>query len=192
MAKADMRFRCATKRWDELSVKERAVLLAKDVISLLELSDGVRVSPGTYCRVESETIMDPRGDLKALFENMNSCDVCAKGALFVANTLGRNAVTGQRVGIEFDFNPDGSFGADINDEGLMKSLCKSVGRATADNIEDAFETNWSSEYPDPTKRLIAIMETVIANGGKFSTADVERFDEPEPEASYATTTYYNW
>ena len=172
---------------------ERRVLIAKDVIAQVKagrfkVASGNWVAPLT--RSGSDLSVDRfEGDesVQKLFleGDIPKCECCALGAMFMSCTLYNNKTTAielEDVRFSFsDYVEEGSF-----TNGLSKFFSKDQLKL----IESAFEGNvghfeldvgilegveldgdktskWMDRLPNDKKRLVAIMENIIKNKGKF-------------------------
>jgi hypothetical protein len=154
-----------------------AVDIAKDVIRLVKAKKVV-VSRGSYFQPlgSLDTARGFQRSLKNVLtgKGQNSCQVCAMGAMLCAFVAKKNEL---KVG-------------DIkSDQTIIDKLSPYFSQAQLRLIETAFEgrfiensydalrsgqqhykaaTQMFYAYPDPAKRLIAIMKNIIENGGKFN------------------------
>lgn len=177
---------------------EKRVLIAKDVIAQIKLgrykaatqtwvSPVVRGVGGGYPLRDTTTdlLMEFGADasMRELFLNkqIQACECCALGAMFMSCTLYNNNQTvedfEEETNWEFDERVDGRHG------GFSNGLHKFFSRAQLALIEAAYEGGigafeaptskqatvykWADNLPDDKKRLVAIMENIIENEGTF-------------------------
>lgn len=171
-----------TAKKPKLSKEARdRVLVAKDVIAQLKTgkliaTTGKLVEVATKRGVELFRESDVANGLDVrdvLEKRAKSCTVCAKGAILIA-TIMRFDRLPISPGME-------AYGLDSMARGTSYKSVFSSG--AMENIEDAFEgfavwgwgidgTPWPRKYPDPRDRLIAIMENVVRNKGRFVATDL--------------------
>jgi hypothetical protein len=170
---------------------EMAVAIATDVISQLRKRNSkMKVKDGNAYVDTDFRPEDTTGDLREILPEMlkTDCTVCAKGALIISKARLFNKVPLKKIFPEREWQ--NFFGRHIDRLDLIRN-CSTMSallspifpRKTADLIEAAFEktlyyasnssptsrksVNFGLKYPDPKKRLIAIMKNVIANNGDF-------------------------
>jgi hypothetical protein len=169
-----------------MTKRERAVMLAKDVLKQLKVIG--RISRGSYSstldsadRVELASILANDSMKEDIHKLAKHCDVCALGACFIShiglfNNVASSAVIRKSYDnsvpcIYFDYNV------------MMKSLRKTFSSDNLYLIESAFEKRavygagggtdvqaavvFGERYGDPSERLKAIMRNIIANNGRF-------------------------
>lgn len=164
----------------KLTKRERAVAIAKDVIRQLRW---LRVAQYHYLNVQDsdkiESAIDKVGydaDLRDILPVVRkNCDVCAKAAMLLSK-----ARVFDKVPISEVFSSWGSSIAD--DDEICSLLSGSFSSKTLSLIEAAFERSrmfagytpesiaaeeFGDRYPDPKKRLRAIMLNVVKNNGEF-------------------------
>jgi hypothetical protein len=185
------------KEFKSLSPTQKRIAIAEDVIGALK-AKRYKATCGTYVystatakgftkKNESALDIDLQEILKA---NMKSCEVCAKGAMFVAAVERFDKLkidvydSSDRVLADFD-----------GDESVCDHLSNYFDQDQLDLIECAFEggefmeshgiyeegeTDWAArgyehKYPNAHDRMIAIMENIIRNKGKFICSPKELF-----------------
>jgi hypothetical protein len=168
-----------------LTPSGRRVAIAEDVIAGLNAKRLIATS-GSY--VATELPIETHGDnvelQKILAENLKSCEVCAKGAMFIAavekfDKLKLNIDEYNHHNVLEDFNQD---------DAVCDHLENYFKREQLDLIEKVFEgadfledidlynskaieeenfvaVGYLFKFPDATDRMIAIMENVIRNKG---------------------------
>jgi hypothetical protein len=148
----------------------RKVAIAKDV--LLQLATGKMIAtPGIYCRIELSKPVTTT-DLQTELQNLESCQVCGIGAVFVS-----------KVNLANKFKIDRGFGNDRFAPGHDRMI-ENMSRIFTDDeltqIETLFEgwyrhingklvdaSNFRVTVRNPTDRLILIMENIIKNKGEL-------------------------
>lgn len=174
-------------RFDKMSPAKQRVSIATDVIARIKARQ-LFAEQGKFVDMDNINIndkTDKKADLKTFFENKNNtCEVCAKGALFVCHTA---IVNDFKVA---DFSKrDGSFekvqaGFKLNSK-EMKRLEPIFGKKQLTLIETAFEGSTMNHNikitapelagclviynrrDDDSKRLTAICGNIIKNKGEF-------------------------
>lgn len=145
--------------FDALSPAEGRVEIAKDVLAGLE-TGRLEALQNVYWNNQSGTSDGP------LREQLvdRTCQVCAIGALFIAEVARNN---------KFDFH----FRVDRSE--MFDKLSRWFSEDQLTEIECAFECRacrfcnlvraieFGKKYADPTARMRAIMENIIANKGDF-------------------------
>lgn len=177
-----------------MSATQKRVAIAEDVIAALQ-AKRYKATSGTY--VESKTtakgfIEKSCGsndvELKdVLAKNMKSCEVCAKGAMFVASVERFNnlkvSVSDPTDNVFEKLNGDyevcDHLSNYFDEEQLAMIEAAFEGGEFADEVyiddeDDKSRNNkrwtiygYSILYPNATDRMIAIMENIIRNKGKF-------------------------
>lgn len=150
-----------------LPASKRRVRLAKDVIKLL-MTNHITARQNTYLRMGWNTTL-PSTSLNAWIEtnrtSQDRCEVCAVGALFVADVMLRDRMDASQV----------------NGLVIKKRLRRHFGRVQLGLIECAFEkSSLYFEHPRTSAaksfcnnsassedRMIAIMKNIIHNKGNF-------------------------
>lgn len=163
------------KDFDVLSKAEQRIAIAKDVLHRIELKQLVPIA-GNFCDIGR--LATSNMDVSQILKNPTiSCEVCAKGGLFMSYI---GVVNSYKVG---DVRP--TTGAS-NDSAEMNLLSKIFSKEQLSLIETAFEgkfLRWNAplseiqqeacyrfyrEYSTSfTKRLNAICENIIKNDGIF-------------------------
>jgi hypothetical protein len=147
------------KSFWKMPEKQQRVEIAKDVLLQLKAKNYL-AQPGTY--VHSDTLNDlelqqePFDFQQTLLIKSPECEVCGIGALFCSIA---------RVGDRISYR-----------DNIFHSLKLVFDRDQIDLIEGAFE-GWGyrgkgirefyHKYPDPNKRLAAIMRNIIKNEGEL-------------------------
>ena len=159
-----------------------AVDIAKDVIALIAAKK-IRVKKGTYGRFARQILHKHEGESvqKVLQEATKPiCNVCAMGAMFCAFIDKENEVKVK----DYDLDYEAEFG---NEYAITQKLAPYFSENQLRLIEAAFEgvvirdlltddydiyeraaIQFFNRYKNPEARLVAIMENVIANKGKFN------------------------
>jgi hypothetical protein len=145
-------------KFKKMSKAQKRVAIAKDVISFLELG-ALKAMCGRYVRPSKELSLQERcSEVQANSLNWGECQVCAKGALFVAKVN------------RFDNCPAwkfNSFGGDSEDMDGIFSYDQFSQIEYAFEGWDEFGWGWYSTYPNPKLRMIAIMKNIVRNKGTF-------------------------
>ena len=173
---------------NSLSPTKRRIAIAEDVIAGLR-ARRLEATPGTY--VSGNVMIQPDGKdqnfgdgikscelQEVLATQMKSCEVCAKGAMFIAAVEKFDKV--KLVDIHVGDNPLGRFS---DDDSICDHLENYFSRAQLDLIEAAFEGDtmdieveteecqiamaYQYRYPDHADRMTAIMKNIVMNNGKF-------------------------
>jgi hypothetical protein len=151
---------------------KRRVQLAKDVLMQLEAKK-MKASPGTFCHIAGVSKMKASTQLQKVLQ-AKPCEVCAKGALFVADVLRHNDFTVHDGGFD-----DSSMVNHISVSALHDRLNETFPETMADDIESAFESNgyfdwngWHRAFPTAPRRMAAIMRNIVRNRGAFRIEDV--------------------
>lgn len=169
-----------TATFNKLPKQRQRRLILLDVLKQLK-SPVVKVQPMTYFIAQFKPSVLPQHARKDTIELQNKlplmthCEVCAKGALFLsAVTLGNNC---QVLNLEEVELGDGQ-------RVFSRTIARYFSQKTLDLAETAFEVsqstpysepttpyehaiNFGCKYPDPTKRLIAIIKNMLKNNGVF-------------------------
>lgn len=146
--------------------REMRVIIAKDVIVLIETQSKFEIDNVGYLR--------PRAELPATgsvtLESMPACEVCARGAMFLASVGRLNRCEWEEV----DGDPGVRFlvqDRTVEEWGKQAYLIEDAFEGWSDDdVEDAISNRamaFFDEYDDPAARLLAIMQNVIANDGEF-------------------------
>lgn len=171
-------------QWDNLSPKERKLVIVKDVLGQIRLNKLI-VKEMSYVRgnfehPESGTIT--QHDIEAMRAR---CQVCAKGALFLSRVDKFNSVDWKDVGTRLYRLARN--GLDIDNESCVRSLDGAFTERELDLIEIAFERHdanglwdegvdqheidkhitWGQQFDDPTVRLEQICKNILDNDGEF-------------------------
>jgi hypothetical protein len=185
--------------WDLMTPTEKRLAIVGDVIAQVKARH-FRAEMQVYCRINDGNILhDGDTQLQKILEQ-NSCQVCAKGAIFAANILRNNnlvwrdyqaslinQVNEDRLGdlwteTEFDTIETAFEMCPINDSNpeLVTRYEPYKPLDCFDEWEEWYEENgqWLTPladraakfgygYPNSEKRLLAIMENMLSNEGKF-------------------------
>lgn len=167
-----------------MNAAQRRVAIAEDVIAGINAKRFI-ATQGTYvelreasCELNPDETVDVQ---KVLAENVKTCEVCAKGAMFIAAVEKFNKFKLDGIESEFDLSQ-----ALDSEASQCDHLGKYFSKDTLDLIEEIFEESddygygitvsdeedlakaaYVVKYPDAEDRLIAIMENIIANKGDF-------------------------
>ncbi len=152
----------------KLPAKERRVVLAKDVLKHLKVKGLITAQKGIYLLFNKEYADGQQADEVI---KKGGCEVCAIGALFVADVLIRDKITAHDS---------------IYLHNIRKRLNHHFGKEQLDLIEAAFEVkymnlvnfgaigikaekaiNFGRKYTNSHNRMKAIMKNIIENKGTF-------------------------
>lgn len=160
----------------KLTKPQQRVAIARDVIAALNTKKFI-ASPGVYVDSNKlDNLIEKNLDEQVcnLIDKVPSCDLCAKGALFIATVKRKDALQAKEV--------YGEFGSLLSDE---PTISEYLGRDSLFSdkqltmIEDQFEqetitdwknTNfrvWRPELHKAVDRMRAIMQNIIDNKGTF-------------------------
>lgn len=141
--------------------KEMRIKVAQDVLYQLSKKK-YKASPGTYCRLnlKDNQELTVNAELQTELTKVKNCEVCGIGAAFLSLV---------RIDDKFKVCHNDTLDNCINDIAMREKLYKYFDEDEIENIEDAFEGfsgyfEYLDKYPDPTKRLRAIMRNIIKNG----------------------------
>lgn len=168
-----VRLRSAGKSWKTKNKRERAVAVARDVLALLDARKITTSHSYLNFNYRDEDSPAPDADVRSMLLKTRKCEVCAKGALFVARTMGRNEVTVSEAGIcawSGRAYGDGDSMCNTLADCFVRDDLNEIERAY-ENGFDGFDGQWEAKYPDDRKRLRAIMQRVIDNRGRFTKRD---------------------
>lgn len=161
------------KKWSEMTPSEKRVTLAKDVISQLK-KEKLNACSGTYLMIDNLDNVEVNEQLNKVLKKQGTCEVCAKGALFISHIMRNNHFT------IADYH---SFSKTDNEK-IKERLGSLFSLPQLELIEKAFEgenvdndlkdgtlidlaDEFHDNYKDDTERLIAIMQNIIKNKGTF-------------------------
>lgn len=179
------------KKIKKLNDSQFRVAVAKDVIAQIK-SGRYKVSPGTYLTTGSHSWIDPEIDHAACqVAKAKTCHVCAIGSM-VASILTLKETKGITNSVfECGISSyEGSIGDISNIMDVLTTMTDVWGILDADLMEIAFECGqgavrleevdrdldfddincaliFSRLYPKDQDRLIAIMQNVVDNNGRF-------------------------
>jgi len=156
------------KPFSKLTKCEQRVEIAKDVIKQLKLKtlvplSGTYVTPTVITQTDEDELQGQELD-KLISEKKVTCQVCAKGALFISHVMKTDNCTLQE--------------SKCVGNGRISFRLNMFSQAQLDKIEQAFE-GWGVENPKSKmskfirrwgteeERLLPIMKNIIKNGGTF-------------------------
>ncbi len=149
----------------EKTPKEKAVLIAQDVIKMLRIKR-IYAQTGDYfsssLNKKGVGKNNAREEFLGLFSNNESCSCCALGAVMLSCTLFANNETYSQFYREVG-ETSGYFENGLHEIFSTEQL---------QLIERSFEGWWgyyyySTKYNDSNERLEAIMQNIIDNNGAF-------------------------
>ena len=162
------------KKAKKLTKAQMRVIVAKDALLQLQLEKyqpkcGVYIDDDLKREIQylpSQGKANREDSVQPYLNNLNNCQVCAKGAIFLSSVRAFNDVT---VGNFY--------------EGAMNKAYSIFGENNLDRIECAFEqwklknssnnnkntklNKFIDKYPHTNKRLEAILKNIIKNKGIF-------------------------
>lgn len=145
---------------------EMRIAIAKDVLKLLN-TRRLTATPGTY--LQSSTVITEKDVEKdrQFGAKLKNCRVCALGAMFVAEVDLNDRLGCKRLFDEGDIQVEGTI--NLNRPLLTDRLKPFFSMRALSDIERAFEDEqfWQLTYPEPKKRLAAIMANIIRSAGTF-------------------------
>lgn len=161
------------KKWSEMTDSEKRVTLAKDVISQLK-KNKLNACSGTYLMIINLDNVEDNEQLNKVLKKQGTCEVCAKGALFISHIMRNNHFT---VGDYYSCRKN-------DNEKIKERLDSLFSLSQLELIEKAFEgeshdnelkdstlidlaNEFHYYYEDDEERLIAIMNNIIENKGTF-------------------------
>lgn len=181
-----------------MTKKEKRIAIAQDVLAQIHIHN-LNVSKGTYIDEPNgydeyvvNLIEFPDNHItKEECDNLRkSCEVCALGSMFLSRVSLYDKVQWKDLQ---DFDEDNS--CVLNVSNLKKTLRKIFGKEQLEWIEIAFECSavvcgywydhllskdqlacihFGKDHNDDENRLVAIMQNIIDNNGKFNPYD--RYD----------------
>lgn len=139
----------------KLTRKQR-IEIAKDVIALCKSRQTkIKIDVGSYYHTESirqeDNLFDKGGQLTS--KRLPPCQLCARGALFIKSVDRYDKCDLGRID-------------DIADAVIDRSV-KEWGAEQTNLIESHFEVSRYWLPQDPKRRLLAIMENIVANNGEY-------------------------
>jgi hypothetical protein len=178
------------KLFAKASPAGKRVLIAEDIIAQIKAKrfkpkSGVWVQPTNAkhtADIELDLTFNGTAPVRELFleKKIPACECCALGAMFMSCTLYNNKTTVNDFTNEviLDFEETVETGT------FKNGLTRFFSRPQLKLIEAAFEggygafrssnaktmaslVKWEEKLPDDQKRLVAIMNNIIANGGTF-------------------------
>lgn len=162
--------------------RQMRVLIAKDVLELLA-EEKLIASPGTYLRTgmdiqESWVTRDAQVGEKLL---KKPCEVCAMGAMFVAEVVRNDKLGFKQLSEETNVNTGSplNLGRHLMDDRLeqffpKQELCEIEAYFERDHqqVDGVF---WIDTYPEARRRLRAIMQNIVRNKGAFKPLEQKIF-----------------
>lgn len=183
----DALVKAKNEQFKALTPSQKRVFVAKDVISLIN-SNLIRPKNGDWVKVAPKYQSGEKSLQKEILNgNITKCECCALGAMFVSCAITNNKTTTE--GGEFEHIGDNIYDGDR----LPNKLNTIFSRNQLILIERAYElgdgyfgndydyhnyhddgnvaaspaVKFGRKYKNNKARLIAIMENIIANEGKF-------------------------
>lgn len=169
------RVRRANERFNKMTQPQRAVAVAKDVILQLK-HHRYKASRGVYINALIAPQVCNAPSAAALGKDDISCEVCARGGLFVSAAMLFNQCPLRGYYDTPSTIDRWSSGWDT-DHHTFKHIERSIFSPTQIGmIEAAFEcwdttypecAKFGRKYPDSQSRMVAIMENIVKNKGTF-------------------------
>jgi hypothetical protein len=183
------------KDFEKLPINEKRIAIAKDAISQLKKEKFLAVE-SCYISFEGDDAMEAayekaitkaedETEFRDVLKKVPQCEVCARGALFVSSVrLFNNFNVGAMKKCEAE-EGNNSPGYDsikkiekrffsVNQIGLIELafegdeyVSKEASDANNYDNESSHAFRFFGFYQDATDRMIAIMQNIIDNGGKF-------------------------
>ncbi len=157
------------KEFDAMIPCQKRIAIAQDVIAQVRVKR-FAATPGTYVRMGAkyEDRITHKDKVEELLEIEGvQCNVCAKGALFMAHVMKTgncDMSDANHTGTHsIAYRLKGVFDKDQLD--MMESAFERSPFGSTSNVHAAVK--FGKGYNNPDDRLIAIMENVIANRGDF-------------------------
>lgn len=142
---------------DSLPKNQARTEIAKDVLASVKIG---RLRPDhTYCDLHGVK----EGDLRPQIPNLR-CNVCAVGAMFLADIARRNKYSVTPYSDSFTDKEDY---CEFNRGQVLHRLRDLFSNAQLDLIETHYEYEWCQAIPDDELRMNAIMENIVKNNGTF-------------------------
>ncbi|MEK6829068.1 MAG: hypothetical protein AABY15_02995 [Nanoarchaeota archaeon] len=178
------------KTFAKMGKMQKRVAIAHDVIASIK-ANKFKATPGTYCelKLNKKHKFEGAGDveLQSLMESgvVEKCNVCAIGGIFASKVAIGNKF---KVSVEEDYWNDNKLGIETDvddDELLIENLDGIYTERELRLIEFAFEgedirgefydeeididalNSYKKVHKKADERLIAIMQNIIKNEGKF-------------------------
>jgi hypothetical protein len=159
--------------------ENKRVQLAKDVLAQLQIGF-LEASQGGYVTIfDSKFDENSNTQLDEILPEISKCEVCAKGAFFIAGVLRNDRITCYE-----SYNP-GSHKIEHYLRGIFS-------KRMLDQIEAAFE-RWEpslfSEVPSRSTRLRLIAENLIVSKGNFNMKLYPVWDGEWDSGNWTTPGY---
>lgn len=199
LEKENSKIKEKNKSFSKLGKMQKRVMIARDVIAQVKAKK-FKVKTGTYCDLKINKKYKPEVEgeleLQSLMESgvVEKCTVCAIGGIFASKVSIGNKFN---INVENDSwddeNPDLRIDNELSDDEIFKNLENIYSSEELRKIEYAFEGNdiddsfWHEEdefhknilsyskvHKNVDNRLIAIMQNIIDNNGKFKPVFVTK------------------
>lgn len=176
------------KAFNKLTAPQKRVAIAKDVLAQIKAKN-IKPMSGTY--VFSEKLTAKLNDFKfkdtqfcELLPTVGTCQVCAKGALFLSTILKSDDLKVDDL-TESCYSPNRHY---VDDTDIGKYLANDLevfSQFQLDLIENYFECNDGTDTfheRNDKERLVDIMENIVANKGTFNGDKLDKkYPEPKSE-----------
>ena len=165
--------RRTNRRFDKMTASQKRVQIARDVIKQVELK---RVTPTRGVYVENFGVAFPinSSEFSELSKSqLDSCSACALGSMFLSAVDRKNKLSMLNMGSYVPGQHLNLYSDDTRDY-----LGKFFSQEQLAEIEDSFEDDRRDDLKvSDKKHMVAIMENIIANGGKFKPSKMVKFED---------------
>lgn len=157
--------RISKTKFDSMTKAERRVMVAKDVLALIDLG-ALKTNLSGYLIIRG----DVSKTVSTLLAQTNSCQICAIGAAYVASVLRFN----QKIGNKSHMNTDGGEMCEEMSEiftGKQLALMEEAYELDyyGDHLSGAYK--FGNDHGNKEDRLIAIWQNVLDHNGTFAPSD---------------------
>lgn len=162
-----------TKEFESLPLNEQKVLIAKDILEQVKLGT-YTARRMVYVQFNEHAVKDKiqvGDDMQSTLNLLEDCTVCAYGSLMLSAIRFKNSVNWDESGLHFgvisrmDFNYTRPL-TDLFSESQLK-LIENAFEGWENDEDDFSPKVFYDKFDNPTDRMIAIMENLIANDGEF-------------------------
>lgn len=176
------------KTFAKLSPEKKRVAVAQDVLDGLT-SRKLRATQGLYVgssRLDKLLVDNQDAQICNLLPEVNSCKVCARGAIFLSAVMLKDACKASEFVVPAE-HADDAF-SDIGNESRISTYLNDIfddeQLDLIENYFEGFDGKRSLVNLSPTKRMRAIMENIVENDGYF--------DENKLIVKFETNTQENY
>jgi hypothetical protein len=150
--------------FSKLSITKQRIAIAEDALKHIE---NKILTPATMQLVVHDSISSIRNDkskdLKTIFTDMKSCEVCARGGLFVALILKDNKM---KLGDLINRGGD-AVNERLSDVFTLEQIDLMENAFEGFDDDDTASFKFYKKYKTAKGRLIAILKNIIKNKGIF-------------------------